>query len=79
MKEETRWGKSKTLALDLGFKRAWSSIWASNVSSLMTAGILYGIGTSLIRGFAITLAIGVLVSMFTSYVVTRTLLRLFIK
>src|SRR3989338_541381 len=79
MKEEIRWGKSKTLALDLGFKRAWSSIWASNVSSLMTAAILYGIGTSLIRGFAITLAIGVLVSMFTSYVVTRTLLRLIIK
>lgn len=79
MKEEIRWGKSKTLALDLGFKRAWSSIWASNVSSLMTAGILYGMGTSLIKGFAITLAIGVLVSMFTSYVVTRTFLRLFIK
>ncbi len=79
MKEEIRWGKSKTLALDLGFKRAWSSIWASNVSSLMTAAILYGMGTSLIRGFAITLAIGVLFSMFTSYVVTRTFLRLIIR
>lgn len=79
MKEEIRWGKSQTLALDLGFKRAWSSIWASNVSSLMTAGILYGIGTSLVRGFAITLAIGVTVSMFTSYVVTRTFLRIFTK
>ncbi|MCL4366461.1 protein translocase subunit SecD, partial [Patescibacteria group bacterium] len=52
MKEENRWGKSKTLALELGFKRAWSSIWASNVSSLMTAAILYGMGTSLISGFA---------------------------
>ena len=79
MKEEIRWGKSKTLALDLGFKRAWSSIWASNVSSLITAAILYGMGTSLIRGFAITLAIGVMVSMFTSYVVTRTFLRLIIR
>ncbi|MBI2337795.1 protein translocase subunit SecD [Candidatus Daviesbacteria bacterium] len=76
MKEETRWGKSRILALDLGFKRAWSSIWASNVSTLLTAAILYGMGTSVIRGFAITLAIGVLVSMFTSYVVTRTFLRL---
>lgn len=75
MKEELRWGKGKTSALELGFKRAWSSIWASNVSSLMTAAILYGLGTSLIRGFAITLAIGVLVSMFTSYIVTKTFLK----
>lgn len=79
MKEEIRWGKSKGLALDLGFKRAWSSIWASNVSSLITAAILYGLGTSLIKGFAITLAIGVLVSMFTAVVVTKTFLKLLIK
>lgn len=79
MKEEIRWGKNKKTALDFGFKRAWSSIWASNVSSLMTAAILYGMGTSLIRGFAITLSLGVLVSMFTSYVVTRTFLKLLIK
>ncbi|MBI2039950.1 protein translocase subunit SecD [Candidatus Microgenomates bacterium] len=79
MKEEIRWGKSKSLALDLGFKRAWSSIWASNVSSIITAIILYLFGTSIIRGFAVTLAIGVLVSMFTAIVVTRTFLRLIIK
>ena len=79
MKEEIRWGKSKTTALDLGFRRAWSSIWASNVSSLITAAILYGFGQSVVRGFAITLAIGVLVSMFTAIVVTRTFLRLIIR
>ncbi|MDD5147010.1 MAG: protein translocase subunit SecD [Candidatus Daviesbacteria bacterium] len=79
MKEEIRWGKTKQVALELGFKRAWSSIWASNVSSLLTAIILYGMGTSLIRGFAITLAIGVLVSMFTAVVVTRTFLRYLIR
>lgn len=79
MKEEIRWGKTKKVALELGFKRAWSSIWASNVSSLLTAVILYGMGTSLIRGFAVTLVIGVLVSMFTAIVVTRTFLRLLIK
>lgn len=79
MKEEIRWGKSKQIALDLGFKRAWSSIWASNISSLLTAFILYGMGTSLIRGFAITLAIGVFVSMFTAVVVTRTFLRYLIR
>ena len=75
MNEELRWGKTKTRALELGFDRAWSSILASNVSSLITASILYGFGTSLVRGFALTLAIGVLVSMFTAIVVTRTFLR----
>ncbi len=75
MKEEVRWGKTKSHALDLGFKRAWSSIWASNISSLITATILYSMGQSLVRGFAITLAIGVLVSMFTAVVVTRTFLK----
>lgn len=79
MSEEIRWGKSKTRALELGFQRAWSSIWASNVSSLITALILYAMGTSIVRGFAVTLAIGVLVSMFTAVVVTRTVLRLVIK
>lgn len=79
MNEELRWGKSKARALELGFDRAWSSIWASNVSSLMTAAILYGMGSSMVRGFAVTLAIGVLVSMFTAIVVTRTFLRIFIR
>jgi preprotein translocase subunit SecD len=78
MKEELRWGKNKKTALELGFSRAWSSIWASNVSSLMTAAILYFFGTSLVKGFAVTLAIGVLVSMFTAIVVTRTILRIVI-
>ena len=75
MKEEIRWGKGNTVALELGFKRAWSSIWASNVCSLLIAGILYYFGTSIVRGFAVTLAIGVLVSMFTALVVTKTFLR----
>ena len=75
MKEEIRWGKGKTLAMELGFKRAWTSIWASNISCLITAAILYGMGIPIVRGFAVTLAIGVMVSMFTAYVVTRTILR----
>ncbi len=79
MKEEKRWGKSETTALELGFKRAWTSIWASNVSSLITASILYYFGTSIVRGFAITLSIGVLVSMFSAIVVTRTFLKLIIR
>ncbi len=79
MKEEQRWGKSPSVALELGFKRAWSSIRDSNTSSLITAGILYFLGTGSVRGFAMTLAIGVLVSMFTAVVVTRTFLRLLVR
>ncbi len=79
MKEEIRWGKSKSLSLELGFKRAWSSIWASNIASLMTAAILYSMGQSVVKGFAVTLTIGVLVSMFTAIVVTRTFLKLIIR
>ena len=78
-KEEKRWGKSQILSLELGFKRAWSSIWASNVSSLITATILYSMGQSIVRGFAITLAIGVLVSMFTAIIISKNLLKLIIK
>lgn len=79
IKEEKRLGKPNQLALDLGFKRAWSSIRDSNISSLITSGILYTLGSGLVRGFALTFAIGVLVSMFSALTVTRTLLRLLIK
>ena len=79
IKEERRWGRSPRQALELGFKRAWSSIRDSNVSSLITAAILYYIGTGLVKGFAVTLAIGVAVSMFTAVTVTRTILRMVMK
>jgi preprotein translocase subunit SecD len=74
-KEELRLGKSLGPAVEAGFARAWNSILDSNVSSLITAAILYWFGTSVIRGFALVLMIGVLISMFTAVTVTRTLLR----
>lgn len=76
MKEEKRSGKIGRLGLEAGFNRAWTSIRDSNISSLITASILYIFGTSVVRGFALTLAIGVLTSMFSALVVTRTFLRL---
>lgn len=76
MKEEIRSGRSMGIALESGFLRAWPSIRDSNISSLITATILYILGTSVVRGFAVTLFIGVLVSMFSAIVVTRTFLRL---
>ena len=77
IKEELRGGKSEVLATELGFSRAFPSIRDSNISSLITCGILYWFGTGSVRGFALTLALGILVSLFSSITVTRTLLRVF--
>jgi protein-export membrane protein SecD len=74
-KEELRSGKSLAQAIEAGFARAWNSILDSNVSSLITAMILYLFGSSTIQGFALVLIIGVLASMFTAIVVTRSVLR----
>jgi protein-export membrane protein SecD len=74
-KEELRAGKSLPQAIEAGFARAWNSILDSNVSSLITAMILYLFGSSVIQGFALVLIIGVLASMFTAIVVTRSILR----
>ncbi|MEK7133193.1 MAG: protein translocase subunit SecD [Patescibacteria group bacterium] len=70
-KEEARSGKNLTSALEDGFKRGWTSIRDSNISSLITAMILYWFSTSLVRGFALTLGIGILVSLFSALVVTK--------
>lgn len=79
MREETRLGRTKELATRIGFSRAWSSIRDSNISSLITCAILYYFGSGIVRGFAITLAIGIFVSMFSAILVTRNLLRVFDK
>ena len=79
MKEEIRLGRTRKQAIEIGFNRAWSSIRDSNVSSLITTLILFSFGTVQVRGFAVTLAIGILVSMFTAITVTRTFLRLVYK
>lgn len=76
MKEEIREGRSIIAAIDAGFIRAWSSIRDSNVATLITCIILYYFGSGLIRGFAVTLGIGVVVSMFSAITITYTLLRL---
>jgi preprotein translocase subunit SecD len=78
-KEELRLGKSLPTAVEAGFSRAWNSILDSNVSSLITAGILFWFGSSTIRGFALVLIIGVSVSMFTAITVTRTIMRWVVK
>lgn len=74
-KEEIRKGRNVVGALDEGFKRAWTSIRDGNVSSIITALILIGLGTGFVKGFAVTLVLGVLISMFTAVVISRTLLK----
>jgi len=78
-KEELRDGKSLRSAIEAGFLRAWPSIRDANFSTLITTIILWFVGTGTIRGFALTLAIGVLVSMFSAITITRTFLRLFLS
>ena len=77
IKEELKEGKKYTAAISIGFERAWLSIRDSNISSLITCGILAWFGSSIIRGFAINLAIGILVSMFTAITIARSILHFF--
>lgn len=78
-KEEVREGATLEAGLESGFKRAWSSIRDSNISTLITCIILYNFGQPIIKGFAVTLSIGVLVSMFTAITVSRTFLQMLIQ
>lgn len=79
MKEEIRTGKTLGPAIEAGFNRAWSSILDSNVSSILVASWLFWQGTTVVRGFALVLIIGVLISMFSAVTVTRTVLRLVVR
>lgn len=74
MKEELRAGKSVRDSIDEGFSRAWFSIRDGNLTSILTAIILFYTTTSLIRGFALTLILGVVVSMLSAMTITRVLL-----
>lgn len=75
MREELKRGRSLLVAVEEGFLRAWTSIRDSNFSTLITCSLLIMFGSSFVKGFAVTLSIGVLVSMFSAITVTRILLR----
>lgn len=74
-KEELRGGRTIYSAIEIGFRRAFSAILDSNVSTMLTCAVLFYFGTGLVKGFALTLAIGVVVSMFTAISATRNLLH----
>ncbi|MGB3613555.1 MAG: protein translocase subunit SecD [Elainellaceae cyanobacterium] len=75
-REELRAGRTLYRSVESGFYRAFSSILDSNVTTLIVCGALFWLGTGLVKGFALTLAIGVLISMFTALTCSRTLLLL---
>ena len=74
MKEEFRAGATSREAARVGFARAWSAIRDGNITSLLSAVILFWFGTSMVKGFALVFGLGVIVSMFSALVITRTLL-----
>ena len=78
-KEELRSGKTLVSAVEAGFNRAWNSIFDSNMSSIITATILFYFGSATIRGFALVLIIGVLLSMFTAVTLSRMMLRWIVR
>ncbi len=79
LKEEIRTGKTMRSAVEAAFKRAWAAILDSNVCSIGTGLVLYWFGTGPIKGFAVALVIGVVVSLFTALTVTRLFLKMVIQ
>ena len=75
LKEELSLGRGLGAALEESFVRAWSSIRDSNITTLISCVFLLWMGTGFVQGFAITLAVGVLMSMFSAIVITRNLMR----
>ncbi len=78
LKEELKSGRSLGSSIEQGFKRAWPAIRDGNISTIITALILFIFATGLVKGFALTLGIGVLMSMFSAIVITRSFLRWFV-
>lgn len=79
MKEELNQGKDYNVALEEGFRRAWPSIRDSNFNTLIASAILFSFGAGFVKGFALTLSLGVLISMFSAIFITNNFLRHFIS
>lgn len=75
LKEELRNGKTPRSATLAAFDKALSSIMDGNITTLIVAAILYALGTGPIRGFAVTLSLGILCSMFTALIITKAMMK----
>ncbi|ORE95394.1 protein translocase subunit secF/protein translocase subunit secD [Stappia sp. 22II-S9-Z10] len=79
IREEGRAGRSPVMAIDAGFSRALSTILDANITTLIAAVILFQLGSGPVRGFAVTLAIGVLTTIFTAFLFTRLIVALWVR
>lgn len=79
IQEELNIGRSVRVAVDAGFSKALSAILDGNITTLMAAGVLYYLGSGIIKSFAQTLAVGIIISMFTALIVTKMIVKLFIN
>lgn len=79
IREEVRNGRSIMAAMDIGFEKAMASIMDSNLTSLIAGIILYAVGTGPIKGFAVTMAIGILTSLFSAIMLTRLMMIIWMR
>ncbi|HHN67065.1 MAG TPA: protein translocase subunit SecD [Thermopetrobacter sp.] len=79
VREEARRGRSVLNALETGFSRAFATILDANITTLIAAVVLYGLGSGPVRGFAVTLGVGIVTTVFTAYTLTRLLVALWVR
>src|SRR6202166_276706 len=79
IREELRGGRTAISAIDAGFKRALSTILDSNITTLLAAAVLFYIGTGPVRGFAVTLGIGIITTVFTAFTLTRLIVATWVR
>jgi len=78
IREELRAGRSVLNALETGFSRAFGTILDANITTLIAAVVLYGLGSGPVRGFAVTLGIGIITTVFTAYTLTRLIVAFWV-
>src|SRR3546814_19435130 len=76
IREEARLGKSPVASLDAGFNRAFSTILDSNLTTLIAMAVLFALGSGPVRGFAVTISVGIATSMFTAITVVRMMMEI---
>jgi protein-export membrane protein SecD len=79
IREEWRHGKTPMSAIETGFKAALNTVIDANVTTLIAAFILFGVGSGPVRGFAITLGVGIITTMFTAFVLTRFMVAMWVR
>jgi preprotein translocase subunit SecD len=79
IREEVRGGRSAIAAIDAGFSRALATILDSNITTFIAAAVLFFIGTGPVRGFAVTLGVGIITTLFTAFTMTRLIVAYWVR